>query len=139
MSPKDSRVQPMNYETDMLSEEKAATKMSSSLACIKYSHPRESCFQKLIINAESLTLLISAGKLCLHLRPFTKAQKGGGKGRGGGVTSSGCRQTRGKLRNSFWSSHEQGTVFRQTAEAATGSSAPWTAAATFSSWRPRVF
>lgn len=47
--------------------------MSSSLACIKYSHPGEFCFQKLIINAESLTLLISAGKLCLHLRPFHKS------------------------------------------------------------------
>lgn len=58
--------------------------MSSSLDCIKYSHPRELCFQRLIINAESLTLLISAGKLCLHLWPFTKAYtKGGGRGVGG--------------------------------------------------------
>lgn len=57
--------------------------MSSSLACIKCSHPREFCFQKLIINAESLTLLISAGKLCLHLRPFTKAYTKGGGGGGG--------------------------------------------------------
>lgn len=76
MNPEDSRVTAMNYDTDTVSEQKVVTKMNNLLAQDQIlwpqgAPPREAHYKL----RESLTLLISVGKLCLYRRPSSVSTK----------------------------------------------------------------